>query len=171
MKTIALGFSCPIKPSLFAKAVMWVDKTPYDHVYVRWTWSTIERDIIYQASKLAVNFESNITFLTHAIPVEEYEIQLDDQTHKDIMQFCMDNSDKPYGILQIIGFAYIKICKKLGYSVNNPFPSYGSTFICSKTGAAILALSGTVKIDVPLDNIDPLDLNNIVKAAGLKRIL
>lgn len=149
---------------------MWSDGTPYDHVYVKWSWAAIERDVIYQASKLAVNFESNITFASHAIIVEEYEIQIDDECHKEIMQFCMDNSDKPYGIKEIFGFAYMKICKQIGQIVNNPFPTYGASFVCSKIAAQIVKMTKVVVVDMKLDNIDPLDLNKILNVAGIKRV-
>jgi hypothetical protein len=170
MKTLIFGFSRPIKPTLFAKAIMWSDKSNYDHCYIKWTNSVIQRDIYYQASNLAVNFESNISFLGHAIPVEEYELDVLDEVHAIIMRFCIDNSNKPYGVIQIVGDAYIKVCKILGFKVHNPFPSYGSTYVCSKIAASILQLAG-IQITQPLDDVDPLDVNNIIKAAGLKKIL
>lgn len=169
MKTITLGFSRPKHPTLFAKLIMWADNIPYDHVYVKWRWDKIERDIVYQASKLAVNFESNVTFEQHAVAIEEYEIEIDEETHKKVMQFCMDNSNKPYGIKQILGFCWVKANEMLGRTVPNPFPSYGNTYICSKLGAAILAIAG-ISIGCSLDDIDPLDLNEIVNRAGIKRI-
>lgn len=169
MKTIIVGFSTPIKPTLFAKIIMWADKTIYDHVYIKWNWASIDRDIIYQASKLAVNFESNVTFDSHAKIIEEYEVQISDETHKAIMQFCMDNSNKPYGIKEIFGFGYIKLCKLVGKTVNNPFPTYGNSYVCSKIAADILVLAKSITLTDSPDNIDPLQLNNIVKAAGLKR--
>lgn len=169
MRTIIVGFSRPIKPTLFAKGIMWVDGTEYDHVYIKWTWGAINRDIIYQASKLAVNFESNLTFDSHALTIEEYSVDISDDCHKQIMQFCMDNSNKPYGIKEIFGFCWVNICKKIGQTVHNPFPSHGNSYVCSKLGAEILAMTGKVSIGSS-DDIDPLDLNNIVKAAGLKRL-
>ena len=171
MKTIVVGFSRPTVPTWFARAIMWVDNTPYDHVYIKWNWKGIDRDIIYQASKLAVNFESNLTFNSHALTIEEYEINISDDCHKAIMQFCMDNSNKPYGIKEIFGFAWVKICKKAGYAVHNPFPTHGSSYVCSKLAADILAMTGKIAIGSSPDDIDPLDLNNIVKAAGLKRLV
>lgn len=171
MKTIIIGFSRPIKPSLFAKAIMWSDKTNYDHAYIRWNWPDAGRDVIFQASSLAVNYESNSTFADHAIPVEEYELQVDDATYSKLMQFCIDNSNKPYGILEILGFVYVKVLKMIGLKVNNPFPSDGSSFVCSQLAATCLQIAGELQIDQNTANIDPLDLNNMIKAKGLKRIL
>lgn len=149
---------------------MWTDKTPYDHVYIKWNWSAIDRDIIYQASKMAVNFESNITFIGHATVIEEYEVQITDECHKAVMQFCMDNSDKPYGIMEIFGFGYVKICKALGITVNNPFPTYGNSYVCSKIAADILIVAKAIVLTDSPENLDPLDLNNIIKAAGFKKV-
>ncbi len=169
MRKIILGFSRPIKPTLFSRAIMWSDNTNYSHVYVKWEWTRIERYVIYQASKLAVNFESNITFDTHAITVKEYEIELCDDTEKEIMQWCMDNSNKPYSWLSILGFVYSKACEKfLKLKVHNPFPTHGSSFVCSKVAANILAISKKVEISSSFDDIDPEDVDKMLaKAAGL----
>lgn len=171
MKTLIIGFSHPIKPTLFSRAIKWAEGTIYDHVYIKWTWTQVERDIIYQASHLAVNFESNITFDSHAITDEAYEVNISDDTYKAIMQFCMDNSDKPYGVLEILGFAYMKLMANMRYTVNNPFPSYGSAFVCSQLVFDICKQAGIIMSDVSCCNVDPLLLNQIIKQAGLKRIL
>lgn len=170
MKTIIVGFSTPRKPSIFSKLIRWADKTEYSHVYLYWEWPLIERQVIYQASKLAVNFESNITFDSHALRIEEYEVQLSDQCHKEIMQFCMDNSNKPYGVKEILGFAYVKICGWIGQKVHNPFPTHGASFVCSKLGAEILQMAKAIDMSVSIEDIDPLDLNVLIKTAGLKQL-
>ncbi len=169
MKKLILGFSRPKKFSLFAQAIMWADKTQYDHVYVKWNWPTIERDVIYQASKLFVNFESNTTFDQHAISVHEFEIEISDDCHKNIMQFCMDNSNKPYGIKQILGFIVVKLLGFMGKKISNPVHDKGATFICSELGADIIKQAG-IEIDENVEDIDPLDLYNIAIKANLKKI-
>lgn len=171
MKTIMVGFSRPIKPSLFARLIVWSEKTVYDHVYIKWSWPLVDRDIIYQASKMAVNFESNITFATHAIIVEEYSVDISNECHKRMMQFCMDNSNKPYSVKEIFGDAWVKICSFLGKKVSNPFPAHGSAFVCSQIGAEILSLTGAITLKEDSSDITPLGLNNMVKAAGLKRTI
>lgn len=166
MKTIRFGFSRPIKLTLFARAIMWADDTDYDHVYLRWSWPTVGRDIIYQASNLAVNFESNVTFDGHAMTVKQYELDIDDATHAAIMQFCMDNSNKPYSIMQIIGFAYVKLAKKIfNKALHNPFPTHGSSFVCSKLAAYIAAMIPYLKISSSFDDIDPKDFDDIMESA------
>lgn len=171
MKTVIVGFSRPVSPTLFSKAIMWSDKTQYDHAYVKWNWSQIDRDIIYQASSLAVNFESNLTFASHSIPVEEYEFQLEDNVHSQFMQFCMDNSNKPYGVLEIVGFAYLKILKMMGITVGNPFPSNGNSYFCSQIVVLLLQLSDEVQLLENSADVDPLALNQMINAKGMKRIL
>lgn len=170
MRTLIVGFSTPTKPTLFSRLIEWTDKTPYDHVFLRWTWAGIERDIIYQASKFAVNFESNITFDAHAKTIEAYEVQISDECHKEIMQFCMDNSNKPYGIKEIFGFAWVKLCGWAGFKVNNPFPTHGASYVCSKLITEILQIAKIVDPRISPDNVDPLDLNRIIRAAGLKQL-
>lgn len=171
MKTINLGFSRPVKPTLFSKAIMWVDKTQYDHVFTKWNFDQIDRDLIYQASKMAVNFETNVTFPTHSLTVEEYELQISDEAFKKVLQFCFDNSNKDYGIKEILGFAWVKLNKLVNRVVNNPFPSNGSTWVCSVIATEILIIAGIITLDQPVENIDPLDLNTIIKAIpSIKRI-
>lgn len=170
MKSIIVGFSTPIKPTLFSRLIRWADKTPYSHVYLKWNWANIGRDIIYQASKLAVNFESNVTFDSHAKAIEEYEVQISDECHRQIMQFCMDNSNKPYGVKEILGFAYVKILGWAKIHVNNPFPTHGASYVCSKLATEILQIAKVIDQAISADNIDPRDLNMIIKAAGVKRI-
>jgi len=166
MKKIIVGFSRPIKATWFSRAIQCADKTPYDHVYIKWTWAAVERDIIYQASKFSVNFESNLTFNSHALTIEEYEVQIGEEAHKKIMQFCMDNSNKPYSLKQIFGFAYVKLAAMIGQKVHNPFPTHGNSYVCSKIAAEILAMTDTVKIDASFDDIDPRDMNLIIAAAA-----
>lgn len=177
MKTLTIGFSRPIKPTLFSKLIQWADhNSEFDHVYAAWLWTSVQRQIIYQASKLSVNFESNITFDSHALRVEEYEVTLSDECHADIMRFCMDNSNKPYGIKEIFGFAWVKLCALVQKKVDNPFPTYGASYVCSKLIAELLKKTGIVDPGISSDNVDPLDLNRILKEAisnncpGLKRI-
>lgn len=173
MKKFIIGFSTPIKPTLFAKSIMWADKTEYDHVYVKWHSDSIERDIIYQASKLAVNFESDTTFKKHAIAIEEYEIQLDDSVFKKIGQFCMDNSNEPYSIKQVLGLGWVKLNKILfNKVVENPVPANGSEWVCSIIAAEIMIIAGIIDAKYSINNMDPLDLNTIIKSIpAIKRIL
>lgn len=154
----------------FARLIMWSENTPYSHVYVRWTWTSVDRDIIYQASKFSVNFESNKTFNNHAIPVEEYEIEISEKAHREVMQFCMDNSNKPYGVKEIFGMAWVKICSLFGRKISNPFPGGGETWICSKIGAAVLEIAKGIDIQESLDDIGPKDLNCIIKNLNLKQV-
>lgn len=169
MKTILVGFSKPIVPTLFSRLIMWSEKTPYDHVYIAWYSNSIDREIIYQASKLAVNFETGNTFYGHAITVEEYTADINDECYKRVLQFCMDNSNKPYGIKEIFGYAWVKICAWFGKTVHNPFPANGSEFVCSQLGSEILNLAKITNTSGSSSDVTPLSLNMVVRSAGLKR--
>lgn len=162
MKTLTIGFSRPKKSTIFSRLIEYTDDTAYDHVYIKWNWAVINRDVIYQASKFAVNFESNVTFDSHATTIESYDMEISDECHIDIIQFCMDNCNKPYSIRSLFGFALVKMCSKFGKKVHNPFPTYGASFVCSKIAAEVAARAG-IRIDADFDDIDPLDLNNIIK--------
>lgn len=169
MKTLIIGFSTPIKPTLFSRMISAFENTTYDHVYVKFAMPEINRDLIYQASKLSVNFESNITFDGHALTVEEYQLTVSDETYASIMQFCLDNSDKPYSISSIIGFVYVKLASLIGKTVHNPFPTYLNSFVCSKLAAEVVEKAG-IQLNASPDDIYPLVLHDILVQAKVQRI-
>ena len=171
MVRFIVGFSTPIRPTLFAKAIMVADNIPYDHVYVKWNWKEVDRNIIYQASKFAVNFETEQSFKNHCIALEEYELELTDETFTSILQFCVDNSNKSYGFKQILGFAWVKLNRIFGRKIQNPAGITGNEWICSAIGAAILVIAG-VDLKEPIKDVDPHDLNMIIKTIpAIRRVL
>ena len=171
MIKLNVGFSVPIKPTLFAKAIMWVDGTKYDHAYIKWSFDQIDRELIYQASNLAVNFETTLKFATHAIVVEEYEVEISEDVFKKVVQFAFDNSDEDYSIKEIVGFAWMKLNKLFGRTINNPFPGDGTQWVCSVLATEILVIAGIITIDQPVENIDPLALNQIIKSVpAIKKV-
>ncbi len=169
MKTITFGLSRPIKPTLFSRLIMWAEGTDYSHTYIKWPWAAVDRDIVYQASKMAVNFESGKTFYGHSLPVKEYDVDLSLETYKLIMQFCMDNSNKPYSLKQIAGFTYVKLAWKIFKKrVHNPFPTHGSSFVCSKIAAEIADKIPGIEISSSYDDITPLDFECLMEYAVAK---
>lgn len=170
MRTIIIGFSKPKEFKILAKLIMWFEKTDWSHAYVKFNAITIERNLIYQASSKMVNFEGSIHFETHAIPIHEYQIDIDDEKYKSIMQFCVDNAGIKYGILSALGAGLVKLGKKLNISIKNPFEDGIHSEFCSELAARVL--NQIYLLDYDLDDITPKDLKEILdKIPEAKKIL
>lgn len=159
MEQIIIGFSRPKKFKLFAWAIMKTLGTNYDHVYLKFHSESLERDIIYQASKMMINFMGSQVFDSDNIIVKEYELDITPENKKAMMQFAIDNAGKPYSFKEIIGFAYVKINALFGRAVSNPLGDGTNAYVCSVI--ATYMLDHYLNADVPGDfeNVDPLKLD------------
>lgn len=167
MKTIKLGFSRPSKWKPFSWLIMTAYTIPYDHVYVRMDIGD-SREIIYQASGLAVNFMSPAIFAANNVIVNEYTVDISDDSYGKMVQFCIDNAGKPYGIKDIFGLAWVRINYWLGRTVKNPFNDNGATYVCSELGAVILADFAGVTLPEDADDMTPLDVYNLMQSLNQK---
>lgn len=104
--------------------------TPYSHVYMRLRSEKYDRDLIYQASGVMVNFMGPDIFANKNVVVAEYEIEISEEKYVPMMQFCIDNAGKPYGMKQVLGLAYVRLCELFGKTVKNPFSDGSNTYIC-----------------------------------------
>ncbi len=149
MRKVIVGFSRPIEWHVLSATIMLVERTNYSHVYVRTRSDKYDRDLIYQASGLAVNFVGLDFFLSKNTIVDEFDFDVSDETYVKLMQFCIDNAGKPYGSKQLVGMGI----KKLGFE--NPFRDGKQTYVCSEMAAYIIKefISGGIGTD--LDDIDP----------------
>jgi hypothetical protein len=164
MKQITIGFSkaCTTLP-IFSWLIMWALKTPYSHVYLKYTDDYTSRVVYYQASHTLVNYMGQSTFLGQETPIQEFTFNISDANFKSIQQFAIDNAGKPYGVLEIFGLACVLICAKVGLKVDNPFKDAGTTWICDQLVAGILNECDGVNLPVSLDDMTPLDAFNLVK--------
>lgn len=159
MQSIVVGFSRPKKWRPFAWLIMKGYGIPYDHVYVKFHSGTYGRDIIYQASGSMVNFMGNTIFLSNNIGMNEFQVSISDDKYVGLMQFCIDNAGKPYGVKQAFGMAIVRIAEIFGRYIKNPFKDDG-TYVCSKLGAYILENFAGAIIPRDIEDITPLDLYN-----------
>lgn len=164
MEKIIVGFSKPSSFKVFAWIIMTAYKTPYDHVYLKFHSDSLNRDIIYQASKLMVNFMGTSIFLKDNIVVDEFEVKISTDKKIQLMQFMIDNASKPYGIMNAIGLGLMRICKFIGITINNPFGDGSKTWICDEIVGSILEEFAGAKLPETLDNLNPLDLYNYLKS-------
>ena len=166
MKIITVGFSSH-KTSILSKLIRLVEGTPYSHTYVKFRSDSLDRDLIYQASGLAVNFMSPIIFHDHNIVCAEYILEVPDEVHKKVLQFAIDNCGKPYGLKGLFGMAYVKIARVFGKKVDNPFSDGGKTYVCSELVSTIIEHFLGKEIGENLDDVSPKDLHCIMQRIRL----
>lgn len=160
METIIVGFSKPKTWKPFAWAIMKAYGIPYDHVYVKIHSDKYQRDLIYQASKLMVNFMGTDMFLQDNVIVDEFPVQISDDNKIKLMQFAIDNSCKAYGMTEALGMGVVRLAELCGFKIKNPFGDGGKTYVCSELAGYILEQYAGANIPQVLDDLTPLDVFN-----------
>lgn len=157
---VYIGFSRH-KTGILSSLIRKVQGTEYSHVYIR--RDSKYGEYVYQASGLQVNFMNINTFLEANVVCEEYEFDIPEDKHDDLIRFCIKYAGKPYGTKQLI-----KMClKELGFKVSKG--DKDESFVCSELGG--LFCHDILKMDIPGDQdfITPKDLNKYIKMVGKKR--
>lgn len=152
---ITIGFSKPSNKffPIFSWAVRAVLKTPYSHVYMKFHSDSLSRDIIYEAVGKGVRFVGLKQWSKKAIPVKEFQIDINQEQYLRLMQYCIDMSGISYGTVQNLGtfIAMVFNLKK------NPFENGNSQIVCSELIADILEQLG-YKFEEDKDIITPKDI-------------
>ena len=157
---IFVGFSTTKKFNIIASLIHFFEQRPYSHVYVRIPSQSLGRDLIYEASGLSVHFNSKNSLLSRSKIIKEYAINVSPGTKVKVLQFAIDNLEKPYGGLQLVGMIWVILCRRFGWKhAKNPFHS---GFICSELVAAVLKELGyTMPED--LNSVGPREVDDILK--------
>lgn len=125
-RKITIGFSKGkgIKP--FSKAIMWYECTDFSHVYIKINtkWNT---QLIYHASGTQVNFMGIKYFEMNAVPVHEFEFDINEDDYNKLMEFCTLECGAPYSIKQVFGILVADFFKLK----KNPFASK-NRYVCSE---------------------------------------
>lgn len=171
MKSIVVGFSKPRSFAIHAEIIMLLDHAPYDHAYLKFHSDSLDRDIIYQAVGKGVQFIGRTLFETKTQPVEEYQVDMDDDKYTEMMQFCVDNSGISYGLLQLFGVVIVKIAAKFGKTMKNPFDNGLQSEFCSEIVARCLIEADPKEFNMDPETISPKELNTLIKNINAKRVL
>jgi hypothetical protein len=124
--------------------------------------------LIYEASGLKVHFVGKIKFLEKSRVVKEYAIAVSSEVKTKVLQFAIDNLEKPYGLKQLIGMIWVLMGKKLGKNWRNPFPNGEMDFICSELAWDVLEDLGYEETEEQdADSISPLDVDQFLMNSQL----
>lgn len=168
MDKIIIGFS---KGRGFVP-ISWLIKlfeaTPYSHAYLKFHSESLDRTLVYEATGKGIYFKSIQDFNNRSIVVDEYELPINMEQKKRLMRFCIDNSGKSYGQLQILCILLKKSLEKIGINIGNLFPNSNKQFICSELAAKCLEIID-IKLTEDLDLISPKDLKKYVENLGAKK--
>lgn len=160
MKKIKIGFSKPknhIFPIFSWGIRLFQGWTDYSHVYLKFHSDSLDKDIIYQASGLQVNFVGNELFSKHVHIIKEFEIEIDDNDYINLLQFAVDNAGKPYSIIDIIAILF-----------NKPKLLDGNKkYICSELIATILAKYYLMTGNKSYGMYTPKDIYNFLDSLNL----
>lgn len=162
MTAIAIGFC---KPQAEFVPVSWIiqrsEGVNFSHTYIKIYSASLKRMLIYQATGSGVYFIGLDAFNEHYQVVEEYQLNISDAAKVRLLQWCVDNSGKPYGRLQCLGIGIQRLFKLIGIKINNPFPNGDQAYICTELVAKALEELG-IKFDQPLDEVDLLAIKQAV---------
>jgi len=156
MKKLTVGFSSH-KGSILSWLIKLCLGTKYSHVYVKFYSESLDINIIYQASGLAVNMIGEPLFLKKNKVIAEKEFEIDEETYSKTIRFAITKCGEPYSIMQLFGMAYIQFASLFGFKVRNPFPNGRADYVCSELVAELLKKFKETNFE-DLDSLDPKDI-------------
>lgn len=165
MEKVIIGFSRPRQTKILSSIIMGILDTPYSHVYIKIHSDSLERDLIYQASGLAVNFMAPAIFDAHNVVVKEFSFDVTSQKKKEILQFCVDNAGVPYGSKELIGLGWVCVNEKLGRKISNPFRDGRASYVCCELGAKVAEDFLEIPINQDLDDLTPKEFYEALEKA------
>lgn len=163
---IIIGFSRPTaKFQFFADAIMIVDGSNFAHAYIRFHSDSYDRDLVYQASGLRVNFIGWSLFQSQEVITKEFIIPVSVETKQKVIQFAIDNVGMPYSLGAALGIALVKLASLFGKKIKNPVSQKG--YFCSELAAIILQdYCGASLTDDDVKRMTPTDLYNYLLKAN-----
>lgn len=162
MRTIAIGFSTTKKWMPLSWLIQKVQKTPYSHVYIKFTSDKYQRNLIYQASGLQVNFVGENVFDEKEQIIKECQLQVSEETYTKMMTFAIDKAGYPYSIKQLFNIVIYMVTGKA-----HTLSDGRSGYVCSELAGEMLKTILNVPITEDLDIITPKDIDDALTKAGL----
>lgn len=151
MKKVIIGFSRPIKFKLGAKLIMWSDRSNFSHAYIRFESERWKTSFIYQATGHGTHFMGGQTFEKINVPVEEFQIEVPDDTEALVGAMCVAREGRPYAVKQVIGKGLVKLIQLLTFGklkISNPLGQPDQTDCIDEVSTVLKEGLG---IQTPLD--------------------
>lgn len=166
MRILRVGFSKPkSKLAIGSFLIRVAENCDFSHAFLRWTSNSIDRDLVYQASRGMVHFVSGAKFDTLAETVRMYEIELTDQQFSEITTKCIDLAGTKYGFFQLVGMGLERLT-----GVKNPFRDGDKTLVCSELVGEVLRQ--LYNMDLDLEYAGPKELEYLIsKYSGFTRVV
>lgn len=143
MSNVVIGFATHRRFNVLSEVIKAVEDTPFSHVYVKYTDPTLEVPVIFQASKLALNYMGETLFDSESETVAEFALTASNDQLKAVMAYCLESVGKPYGIGILFGIGLMLVARRLGIKMaHNPFGDGGRSEICSEVGGDVLDILG-----------------------------
>jgi hypothetical protein len=158
-------------PKPLSTVIMLAQRFWASHCYLRFQARGIDRELIYQASGMKVNFCGGLKFNHQVRVMREFEIELSDETYKRVMQFCVDHAQDDYGVLTLLGIGYVTVASWFGRKVANPWPGGVDRWVCSRLVAILLRDVAGLAIHGDVETMGPKEINAILEALPGARII
>lgn len=156
MRNVIVGFSRPKRWNLLSWLIMKVQKANYSHVYIKFYSPSLDREIIYQASGLQVNFIGSKLFNEHHVTVHEFQFPVSDESHTNAMRFAVDKAGSPYSIKQLFSILLYLATGKVYFRDGR------SAYVCSELIGQMLTEDLKIPVNKDLDLVVPRDIYEIL---------
>jgi hypothetical protein len=139
MKTIRVGFST--HKGSFSWLIRTATASEISHTYLRIPVPQYNRDVIFQASGLVVNYTAGDVFAEHSEIIEEYEVDISDTQAALGERFRVTEVGKPYSMKQIVGFIGVIVARQvLNKKIPNPASDGNHSYVCVEVVAVCIGL-------------------------------
>jgi hypothetical protein len=107
-------------PILSWLIMLWTKK-PYSHVALKFESRIFKSPTYYQASDGLVNYMSGTQFDKKHEIVNQYEIEIEDDSYYKIREECHEEAGANYGLMQNVGIMITDVLSFFGIKTKNPF--------------------------------------------------
>lgn len=142
-----------------SKLIQWWMKTDYSHVYARWYLTSQEREIVYQASRGMVHFQSLENFTRSNSVVREFALDITEEQFKAFSRKCIDLAGEKYSKIELVQIFLSDISNGKIHFEDQP------GYICSELMCELLEDLG-IKFDKPKYLVQPGDIVKALEIYG-----
>lgn len=150
--------------SWISKAIRWFTKSNVSHTGI--IINNQKRKLVLEAATRQVHITTYDKHYKKGY-IEIYRPKIDEKmVDKAIDCVISKHLEKPYGYLQLLGFAIVCLLKRIGIKIKNPLKMHSICSEVSRDYGAFLPLSEKAKQEfakLDPDTTSPDDLRNVIK--------